>query len=965
MNRKRYFVEAQIGAEKDRVDFIELREATDLVKQLVGSTATKILIKESVIDELDNLISEKDVLEINNGDNPNIVKNEIDFNLPEQEAGVNFLHELGSIEFDLERIDLVNKFRESELNSEELAELERLIKLYWEVKEQSEALPVVTEIARVLGIVEDKPIEDGNDEYFLVYEFDDGSEYPVNKKVGLGEAVKLAKEGFISNDFKKITIKGVKESYELTADTINTVDKLLEGLAANAFNDEVFDKAMKENEDNRAKEEEFNIPTDIDKPKKVGKLDQKGSKEMSGELNTYNRDGKIVKESLSNIDDWVIREAEDIVRGGIESGEDLEEKIKDLSDDLTQQQVDSIISYLTKKFNLKLEEGKVVKEELNKGEYQQYEAFDSVGNTIGIFNIKRSTEEVIEHAKNLNDIWYVSKIKYDEENEIVDEEVIWEDIEESKKPKLESSLKEKDLTFRQLRNIMKKSKAYGDGTEDRIADLLTANKANLDDKAPKRIVDRVLRIIGKNNINLKENFEPFMFNGDDGDYFRDTAESILDEIKNPDTYYLLNKLGEYETLREFVDNEFSLRLLGAWGSPREMDELYRYFKEQAPQLVKLGIKLWGEETNEAYKIGAIKIDSQGNSINPHDKKEFDTRQEARDYLKRHPGAKGAKIVKEAYPRSYKKVVVKNLEEYKNFVNNWNGESTEVEVWLTPTSIISVGFTTIKGQRPQYQVPTGKSGYVSYPDIEGAKRVAITNAKNIFYTFKESKMIKIQEELEDDERAQALANYLEVDVDTITNPYGNTFETEDGEEYLVLTEEEAREEAEQSIEGIFDDLGLESFTPSFQDWILENAVDQDWFEDAMRESYDNYIGDIRDEEDNVFENRLISEMVDEGILTEDDFDNWGEDSPTVKEDIEMWSKEEEYLDKLCDQDAVEWYKDNFGLTDFKDVIKENPNIIDMEEVVSEAISIDGISHFIATYDGSEIELENGYYAYRTN
>ena len=857
MNRKRYFVEAQRGTEKDCMDFIELKEAKNLVEQLLGTSATKITLKESEIDELDNVVSDIVKLDIEDG---TINKNDIEFTIPEKESGLNFLRELGAIEFDLDRIDLVNKFRESELDSAKLGELETLIKRYWEVKNQPDALPIVTEIARVLGIVEEQP-EEKNDEYFLVYEFDDGSEYPVNKKVGLGEAVRLAKEGFISNDFKKITIKGVKESYELTADTIITVDKLLEGLAANAFNDEVFDKAMKENEENRAKEEELNTPTDIDKPKKVGKLDQKGAKEVEGELHTYGKDGKIVKE------------------------------------------------------------------ELNKGEYQQYEIFDGLANTLAILNIKRSPEEVIEYAKGLRDAFQVSRITRDGEDEydvIVDEEVIWEkeDIEESKKPKLESSLKEKDLTFRQLRNIMKKSKAYGDGTEDRITDLLTANKANLDDKAPKRIVDRVLQIIGK---------------------------------------------------------------------------------------------------NEAYKIHYGKTDSHGKTSEPYKDKEFETRYDAKDYLKRHPGAKGAKIVKEAYPRSYKKVVVKNLEEYKNFVNNWNGESTEVEIWLTPTRITSVGFTTIKGQRPQYQVPTGITSRVSYPDIEGAKRVALANSNNLGFeesikeSFKNYKgyqiekdfynnisftvqyqgddlvfdseeeakkfideitnisenktkgkgMITIKEELEDDERAQALANYLEVDVDTLTNNGGKAFETEDSEEYLVLTEEEAREEAEQSIESLFDDLGIESFTPSFQDWIFENAVDNDWFEDAMRESYDNYIGDIRDEEDNVFENRLISEMVDEGILTEDDFDNWGEDSPTVKEDIEMWSKEEEYLDKLCDQDAVEWYKDNFGLTDFKDVIKENPNIIDMEEVVDEAISQDGISHFIATYDGSGIELENGYYAYRTN
>ena len=38
---------------------------------------------------------------------------------------------------------------------------------------------------------------------------------------------------------------------------------------------------------------------------------------------------------------------------------------------------------------------------------------------------------------------------------------------------------------------------------------------------------------------------------------------------------------------------------------------------------------------------------------------------------------------------------------------------------------------------------------------------------------------------------------------------------------------------------------------------------------------------------------------------------------------------------------------------------------LDEFVQESIDADGRGHFVANYDGEEIELENDYYAYRVN
>ena len=71
--------------------------------------------------------------------------------------------------------------------------------------------------------------------------------------------------------------------------------------------------------------------------------------------------------------------------------------------------------------------------------------------------------------------------------------------------------------------------------------------------------------------------------------------------------------------------------------------------------------------------------------------------------------------------------------------------------------------------------------------------------------------------------------------------------------------------------IIDDLGLESFTESFRDWIYNNATDTGWFEDALRESQEFYVEDIEEETygQDKYANRLIEELVDAGILDDED------------------------------------------------------------------------------------------------
>ena len=102
-----------------------------------------------------------------------------------------------------------------------------------------------------------------------------------------------------------------------------------------------------------------------------------------------------------------------------------------------------------------------------------------------------------------------------------------------------------------------------------------------------------------------------------------------------------------------------------------------------------------------------------------------------------------------------------------------------------------------------------------------------------------------------ERIEALAKLLGVEVeDLAVSKYDErTFENEEAGEYIVLTEEEAYEEAEENLRNIIYDLGLQSFSEGFQEWILNTCVEKEWFDEYLEEYYLDYINDIRDEEAN--------------------------------------------------------------------------------------------------------------------
>ena len=210
---------------------------------------------------------------------------------------------------------------------------------------------------------------------------------------------------------------------------------------------------------------------------------------------------------------------------------------------------------------------------------------------------------------------------------------------------------------------------------------------------------------------------------------------------------------------------------------------------------------------------------------------------------------------------------------------------------------------------------------------------------------------LHESFGEDERAQALAQFLGCDVSEVSCIDRYEFDAPNGESYYVVDEEEAEQLAKEDIENLFDDMGLESFTEYFRNWIIENALDKDWFEECVRESTESYVNDIEYED-----GRLQEELLDRGIITEED----------VESGYDVDDAKERYVELLMEDidDYVEYCGFNFGWKWVSEVA-ERENLIDMDVVTKQCIYEDGVAHFIARYDGNEHDLGNGLFAYRNN
>ena len=218
----------------------------------------------------------------------------------------------------------------------------------------------------------------------------------------------------------------------------------------------------------------------------------------------------------------------------------------------------------------------------------------------------------------------------------------------------------------------------------------------------------------------------------------------------------------------------------------------------------------------------------------------------------------------------------------------------------------------------------------------------------------------------------LAEYLGVEVEDCEIKYdqGESCEIDTPEgEYLVCNDyDTARELAVEGARNVLDDIGLEGLTPSYRDYVLSNSdfFEQDWFEDAERESFGYYVDDIEDESSSEYENRLVEEMYDDGVISDSDLHEDEDGLLCLNEDLDIDDLKEQFIQNHMDtiDDFAQYFIDEYGEREFEEVVKQK-NLADYDAIAEDIIDTDGNGLQLASYDSDEHELADGMYAYRIN
>jgi hypothetical protein len=197
--------------------------------------------------------------------------------------------------------------------------------------------------------------------------------------------------------------------------------------------------------------------------------------------------------------------------------------------------------------------------------------------------------------------------------------------------------------------------------------------------------------------------------------------------------------------------------------------------------------------------------------------------------------------------------------------------------------------------------------------------------------------------------------------TMVSDNGNEFYATDGiTEYRVFrTEDDAQEKA---IEQVREDM--EESPENFNKEFIMNYIDGGkFFESALNEMNLSYAEDIQSEDDKRYANRLIAEMVENGIMDEEDAlsDNAEELADYYMEDFVNLMTENQ-LDE--GNDGLDYFISNFGEEETYKMVRDN-NLIDIDEASRDAVNYDGIAHFLTYFDGETLYLSNDYVAYRVN
>ena len=190
-----------------------------------------------------------------------------------------------------------------------------------------------------------------------------------------------------------------------------------------------------------------------------------------------------------------------------------------------------------------------------------------------------------------------------------------------------------------------------------------------------------------------------------------------------------------------------------------------------------------------------------------------------------------------------------------------------------------------------------------------------------------------------------ANLIE-DVESVSHVYINdnnvVIDTMEGDFVLYNNYNDAIQDSIENALNLIDDCGLTDGLVLEAE--CQGLIDINWFKEFWEEVHDN---------------QAYNESI-QYIANEEELEqlNNGE--------IFEYAIRENYYNTLQDSingDYIGEYKSQFGEEEFQNTLIRN-NLIDTDALATWCVDMDGVAHYLASYDGEEYE-QDGYYIYRTN
>lgn len=204
-------------------------------------------------------------------------------------------------------------------------------------------------------------------------------------------------------------------------------------------------------------------------------------------------------------------------------------------------------------------------------------------------------------------------------------------------------------------------------------------------------------------------------------------------------------------------------------------------------------------------------------------------------------------------------------------------------------------------------------------------------------------------------------------------YGYSVEIGNQEYYVFANHDDAENEAQAYVKDMLKSEP-ELFNQEFiRRYITMSDTDRRLY---AQDDADSYVGDIREDNDG---ERLIEEASEVDSKIEEEWEDLQEKYNNEEIDQDEYDdSKEKLLDKAEEalsesiyervyeslEDPYEYFVEEQGIYSPEDFFKQFGNYIDVEEATVDAVSEDGVAHFLSSYDGNENEIGD-LYVYRIN